>query len=99
LYDRVKVAVDQFRKDNPTYRGSIPADALTASGSGLDPDISAAYADAQAPRVAQVRHIAVDQVHRLLAAQMQGRDFGILGEPRVNVLQLNLALDQSFKKQ
>ena len=94
LIDRVKASVEKFRKDNPDYQGPIPADLLTASASGLDPHISPASAEAQAPRVAKARGVSVDQVNRLAAQFTEGPELGILGEPRVNVLELNLALDQ-----
>ena len=83
----------QFRKDNPDFSGPIPADAITTSGSGLDPEISPANAAAQAPRVAAARHLSRDVVERLIAANTRQRSFGLFGEPRVNVLELNLALD------
>ncbi|EWT03481.1 potassium transporter KtrA [Intrasporangium oryzae NRRL B-24470] len=73
---------------------SAPADALTASGSGLDPDISPAYAESQVARVAGARGLPVQQVADLVAAHTKGRVAGFLGEPRVNVLELNLALDR-----
>jgi K+-transporting ATPase ATPase C chain len=76
----------------------IPADALTASGSGLDPHISAANADVQAARVAKARNAPVDQVKELIAQSTEKADLGFLGEPRVNVLMLNIALDQRFPK-
>ncbi len=98
LIDRVKAAADKFRKDNPDYHGPIPADLLTASASGLDPDISPDSAAAQAPRVAKARGIPVDQVNRLIAEFTQPPDLGLLGEPRVNVLAVNLALDKGFPK-
>jgi potassium-transporting ATPase KdpC subunit len=94
LFDRMKGAADQFRKDNPDFSGPIPADALTASGSGLDPDISVANAEAQAARVAKARKVPVSNVERLIASTTQSRDLGFLGEPRVNVLKLNLELDR-----
>ena len=96
LIDRVKASIDQFRKNNPDYTGPIPADLVTASASGLDPDISPASALAQAPRVAKARGIALGVVQELIAQNTQGRTLGFLGEPRVNVLELNLALDRQF---
>jgi len=96
LIDRVQASVEQFRKENPEYTGPIPADLLTASGSGLDPEISPAAAEAQAARIAQARHMTVEQVRRLIAAHTHAPDLGLLGEPRVNVLGLNLALDGEF---
>jgi potassium-transporting ATPase KdpC subunit len=96
LIDRVKASIDQFRKENPDYTGPIPADLVTASASGLDPDISPASAAAQAPRVSKARGVALEQVQQLVAQNTQGRTFGFLGEPRVNVLELNLALDRQF---
>ena len=98
LYDRVKASADQFRKENPGFSGPIPADALTTSGSGLDPDISAANAQAQVARVAQARGADPAAIQKLVEAGMEARDFGLLGEPRVNVLKLNLALDRHLPK-
>jgi len=98
LVDRVKASVDKFHKDNPDFQGPIPADLLTASGSGLDPDISPASAQAQVPRVAKARGISTDQLNQLVAQQTKSPDLGLLGEPRVNVLHLNLALDQQYPK-
>jgi potassium-transporting ATPase KdpC subunit len=95
LLDRIKDDQKKFRAENPTFTGPIPADLLTASGSGLDPDISPASAEAQAGRVAATRGVSVETVRQLVAANTEGRQFGILGEPRVNVLRLNLALDQA----
>ena len=77
---------------------SLPADAVTASASGLDPDISPANAALQAARVAQARGISVDQANQLIARYTEAPDLGLLGEPRVNVLKLNLALDQQFPR-
>ena len=92
LHDRVASDVATLEKQG-AVAGAIPVDAVTSSGSGLDPDISPAYAALQVPGVARARHLAVDQVHELLASATQGRLLGIFGEPRVNVLRLNLALD------
>jgi potassium-transporting ATPase KdpC subunit len=96
LFDRVKSAMEQFRKENPDYTGPIPADLLTASASGLDPDISPASAEAQAPRVAKARGIDLHQVEGLISENTKVADLGFLGEPRVNVLELNLKLDEAF---
>src|ERR1035437_10414226 len=79
-----------------TPKAPIPADAITASASGLDPHLSPAAAEAQARRVAKARGIQVDQANQLVAQFTEGPDLGLLGEPRVNVLKLNLALDQQF---
>jgi potassium-transporting ATPase KdpC subunit len=98
LYDRVKASAEQFRKENPDYKGPIPADALTASGSGLDPHISVANAYAQAARVAKARSASASRIEALIASSIEGRDLGFLGEPRVNVLKLNLQLDQQVPK-
>lgn len=96
LIDRIKAAEEKFRKENPGYQGAIPSDLLTASGSGLDPHISPAAAEAQAARVAAARNTSEAQIRALIAAGTEGRDLGLLGEPRVNVLRLNLALDRQF---
>ena len=98
LYDRVKASGDQFRKENPDYSGAIPADALTASGSGLDPQISLANASAQAARVAKARGTTAPTIEGLITSATEHRDLGFLGEDRVNVLKLNLELDRQFPK-
>lgn len=96
LIDRVKTDIEKFRNENPHYRGPIPADLLTTSGSGLDPDLSPASALAQAPRVASERGVTLRQVQNLIAQNTQVRTLGFLGEPRVNVLALNMELDRQF---
>ncbi|HET7216048.1 MAG TPA: potassium-transporting ATPase subunit KdpC [Terriglobia bacterium] len=98
LIDRVKASIADFRKQNPDYQGPIPADLVTASASGLDPDISLASAEAQAARVAQARGVPLDEIKQLIHAHAKGRVVGFLGVPRVNVLQLNLALDRQFSR-
>ena len=98
LVDRVKASTEQFRKENPDYSGPIPADAVTASGSGLDPDISIGNALAQVQRVAQARKLNPENVEQLIQSHTQGRALGIFGEPAVNVLDLNLALDNGTAK-
>jgi K+-transporting ATPase ATPase C chain len=98
LIDRVKASVEKFHKENPDYDGPIPADLLTASGSGLDPHISPDSAQAQVPRVAKARGVSVDQIKRLAIQLTEAPDLGLVGEPRVNVLKLNLALDRQFPR-
>lgn len=93
LSDRLKKDAGQFRKDNPDFSGDIPADAITASASGLDPEISPANALAQVARVAKARGASLETVRSLVESHTTQRDLGVLGEPRVNVLELNLALD------
>jgi K+-transporting ATPase ATPase C chain len=93
LNDRLTKDAAQFRKDNQDYVGAIPADAITASGSGLDPEISPENALAQATRVAKARGIDKGKVEELVRRNIQSRDLGVLGEARVNVLKLNLELD------
>ena len=94
LVDRVKADVQKFRAENPDYTGPIPADLLTSSGSGLDPHISPASAEAQVARVAKARGVTPDRITELVAKHTDGRQWGIFGEPRVNVLLLNIDLDQ-----
>ncbi len=95
LVDRVQGDVKKFHDANPSATGPLPADLLTASGSGLDPDISPASAEVQVARVAAARGMSADALRTLVASHTEGRQFGILGEPRVNVLKLNLALDEA----
>jgi potassium-transporting ATPase KdpC subunit len=86
-------AVERAVEEDGAERGKIPADMATASASGLDPHISSANADLQVARVARARGMAPERVRELVARYTEGRQFGIFGEPRVNVLLLNIALD------
>ena len=94
LKDEVQGRIDALKAADPSNTLPIPVDLVTSSGSGLDPDISVAAAQYQVPRVARERGLSVDAVNSLVNKFTGGRQFGILGEPRVNVLKLNLALDQ-----
>jgi K+-transporting ATPase ATPase C chain len=96
LVDRMKAAGDKFRAENPSFSGPIPADLTTTSASGLDPDMSPASAYAQATRVALARGVDEQQVRELIDKSIQGRTLAVLGDPRVNVLELNLALDEKL---
>lgn len=93
LIGRVRDAVARVVAENRGLAGDVPVDMVTASGSGLDPDISPANAQAQVARVAAARNMSEDDVRRLVDENTAGRDLGFLGEKRVNVLELNLALD------
>jgi K+-transporting ATPase ATPase C chain len=98
LQDRIKEDLKRLKEENPNGAGPVPADLVTASGSGLDPHISPQGALWQVPRVAKARGVASDRVKAVVDANVEGRTFGILGEPRVNVLLVNLALDRQFGK-
>jgi K+-transporting ATPase ATPase C chain len=91
LVERVRADVERLRAEDPG--GSLPVDLLTTSGSGLDPHVSPAAAEFQTPRVARERGMREEDLRRLIKEHTEGRQFGLLGEPRVNVLMLNLALD------
>jgi K+-transporting ATPase ATPase C chain len=91
LAERVKAGADALRAESPG--AVIPADAVTTSGSGLDPDISPAYAHLQAGRIARARGVATGEVEAVIDAHVQGRLLGFIGQPRVNVLAVNRALD------
>jgi K+-transporting ATPase ATPase C chain len=96
LNDRIKEDVDKLKAENPS--ASVPLDLVTTSASGLDPDISPEGALFQIPRVAKVRGMGEDRVRQLVAENTSGRLIGLFGEPRVNVLALNLALDAADKR-
>jgi len=96
LSDRLKADVDKLKAENPTE--PVPVDLVTTSASGLDPDISPEAALFQVPRVAKARNMPEDQLRALVEKETEGRLGGFLGEPRVNVLELNLALDASSPK-
>ena len=98
LQDRIKEDLKRLKEENPDASGRVPADLVTASGSGLDPHISPQGALWQVPRVAKARGITAERVKAVVDANVERRTFGILGEPRVNVLLVNLALDRQFGK-
>jgi K+-transporting ATPase ATPase C chain len=97
LADAVKDRIKALRDADPGNTAAVPVDLITASGSGLDPHISAAAADYQVARVAKARNVTGENVRRLVAENTEGRTLGVLGEPRVNVLKLNIALDRTAK--
>ena len=93
LKDATAATIARLEKQNPDAKGAPPVDLVTSSASGIDPDISPEAAYWEAPRVAKARAASVDAIDALIAKHVQGRTFGFLGEPHVNVLELNLALD------
>jgi K+-transporting ATPase ATPase C chain len=95
LIDRIKADVEKLQAENPGT--PVPIDLVTTSGSGLDPHISPAAAEFQVPRVARERKLSEEDVRRVVAAHTEGRQFGFLGEPTVNVLELNLDLDKTMR--
>ncbi|MGH9357589.1 MAG: potassium-transporting ATPase subunit KdpC [Terriglobia bacterium] len=96
LIDRVEADIKEYRNENPGV--PVPVDLVTSSGSGLDPDISPAAAEFQVPRIARERGMSQGEVRALIKRHTKQRQFGFLGEPRVNVLELNLDLDASHPK-
>jgi len=99
LVEEIRERIAAYRAENGLATNAIvPADAVTASGSGLDPDISPENAELQIPRVAKARGMTVEQVRKFVQQNTEGRDIGIWGEPRVNVMTLNFALDQLAQK-
>ena len=96
LMDRIKTDVEALKKENPS--AAVPTDLVTTSASGLDPDISPAAALFQVPRIAKARNMPEERLRQLVAQQTQARVLGLLGEPHVNVLLLNMALDQLAAK-
>jgi potassium-transporting ATPase KdpC subunit len=96
LQDRVRQDVDRLKRENPEAQGAVPIVLVTASGSGLDPHLSPDAMLWQVPRVAKARGISPERVRAVVDGNVEGRTFGILGEPRVNVLLVNLALDRQF---
>ncbi|MFC4619956.1 potassium-transporting ATPase subunit KdpC [Camelliibacillus cellulosilyticus] len=94
MLERVKKSIAELKKENPDLKTQdIPLDLITHSGSGLDPDISVAAAELQIPRVAKATGISEDQLKKLVKDHVTGRSLGLFGEPRINVLRLNIALD------
>jgi K+-transporting ATPase ATPase C chain len=98
LRDRVAADLARLQRENPDAPGPVPAELVLASGSGLDPEISPEAARWQLPRIARARGVAESRLRAILDDRTEGRDLGFLGEPRVNVLELNLTLDRQFGK-
>ena len=98
LIDRTTADLERLRRENPRAPGGVPADLATASGSGLDPHISPGAARWQVSRVAEARGVEPAQIESVLERHIEARTLGLLGEPRVNVLLLNLDLDRAFAK-
>jgi len=96
LLDQAAADVARLRKENPGATGPVPADLVTASASGLDPEVSPQAAAWQVPRIARARGVSPDRIRDVIESRVQGRDLGVFGEPRVNILAVNLALDQKF---
>jgi potassium-transporting ATPase KdpC subunit len=96
LHDRVSKDLEQLIEDNPQAAGDVPVELVSTSASGLDPHLSPKAALWQVPRIAHARGIAEERVRTVIEAQIEGRDLAVLGEPRVNVLLTNLALDRIF---
>jgi len=96
LRDRVVADVDRLHKENPDAPLPVPAELVTTSASGLDPDLAPVAALWQVPRIAKARQLDPERVRAVIESRVQGRDLGVFGEPRVNVLAVNLALDQQF---
>jgi K+-transporting ATPase ATPase C chain len=96
LLKEIGERIETVRKEHPEQKGPVPADLVTASASGLDPHISPAAAEYQVKRVADARKVSTDEIRKLVTAHTEERTFGLLGEPRVNVLMLNRELDARF---
>jgi K+-transporting ATPase ATPase C chain len=96
LRDRVAADIERLHKENPEAPLPVPAELVTTSASGLDPDLSPVAAYWQVPRIAKARQLDPERVRAVIESRVQGRDLGVFGEPRVNVLAVNLALDQQF---
>ena len=96
LRDRVVADIARLHKENPAVPLPVPAELVTTSASGLDPDLAPASALWQVPRIAEARQVTPERIRAVIESRIQGRDLGVFGEPRVNVLAVNLALDQQF---